>query len=101
MTLQLPQIAGAAGKMGDATASPEVAPDPLVLRDLPAQLVPGLYVHVPFCVHKCHYCDFYSITRQPAERMRRFVDLVLAEARLWAAAQDNGLCVRPTTIFFG
>ena len=24
----------------------------------------ALYVHVPFCFHKCHYCDFYSITRQ-------------------------------------
>jgi coproporphyrinogen III oxidase-like Fe-S oxidoreductase len=23
---------------------------------------PGLYVHVPFCLSKCAYCDFYSIT---------------------------------------
>ena len=22
----------------------------------------GLYVHIPFCLHKCPYCDFYSIT---------------------------------------
>ncbi len=22
----------------------------------------GLYIHIPFCRRKCHYCDFYSIT---------------------------------------
>lgn len=22
----------------------------------------GIYVHIPFCIRKCHYCDFYSIT---------------------------------------
>lgn len=22
----------------------------------------GIYIHIPFCVKKCHYCDFYSIT---------------------------------------
>ena len=21
----------------------------------------GLYLHIPFCVHKCDYCDFYSV----------------------------------------
>ena len=24
----------------------------------------GLYVHIPFCRHKCAYCDFYSTDRQ-------------------------------------
>ena len=23
----------------------------------------GLYLHIPFCISKCHYCDFYSVTK--------------------------------------
>jgi oxygen-independent coproporphyrinogen III oxidase len=67
-------------------------------RALPAARPPGLYVHVPFCFHKCHYCDFYSITRQSEERMARFVDLVLAEAAGW---ESSPVRVRPRTVFFG
>ena len=25
------------------------------------KLKTGLYVHIPFCIHKCAYCDFYSL----------------------------------------
>lgn len=77
--------------------------------------VNALYVHVPFCAHKCHYCDFYSITRQSADRMTRFVDLLLEEASRWsngvAYFPDGGsqavsagvapVAVRPRTVFFG
>src|SRR5438034_7196959 len=57
--------------------------------------VPALYVHIPFCFHKCHYCDFYSITRQTGQRMEGFVDLVLREAEIWQQR------LRPRTVFFG
>ena len=26
-----------------------------------ANKVKSVYIHVPFCFHKCHYCDFFSI----------------------------------------
>ena len=25
-------------------------------------MLPGLYIHIPFCISKCHYCNFYSVT---------------------------------------
>lgn len=71
--------------------------------DLPnVREVEGLYLHVPFCFHKCHYCDFYSITRQSPQRMEQYVDRVLREADLWAASTAaGGPVLRPRTIFFG
>jgi oxygen-independent coproporphyrinogen-3 oxidase len=72
---------------------------PLHPRELPRAVVPGLYVHIPFCFHKCHYCDFYSITRQSEERMTRFVDLLLREADMWCDVHAPTL--QPQTIFFG
>jgi oxygen-independent coproporphyrinogen-3 oxidase len=68
----------------------------LKVADLPTGPVHGLYVHVPFCFHKCHYCDFYSITNQSDERMERFVDRILAEAALWEKRD-----AKPKTVFFG
>lgn len=26
-----------------------------------SNIVKSVYIHIPFCFHKCHYCDFYSI----------------------------------------
>ena len=28
--------------------------------------IPGLYIHIPFCLSKCPYCDFYSSTSIPS-----------------------------------
>ncbi|MEZ6318991.1 MAG: radical SAM family heme chaperone HemW [Phycisphaerales bacterium] len=43
-----------------------------------ASKVRSLYVHVPFCAHKCHYCDFYSIVDRD-DRQRAFTDRLIAE----------------------
>ena len=37
----------------------------------------GIYIHVPFCVKKCRYCDFYSVT--DLSRRRDFTDALIRE----------------------
>ncbi len=38
----------------------------------------SLYIHIPFCFHKCHYCDFYSFV-DTQDRQAVFVDRLIAE----------------------
>jgi oxygen-independent coproporphyrinogen-3 oxidase len=45
--------------------------------------VRGLYVHVPFCVSKCDYCDFYSLANR-LDLLPAYVDAVLTEAQAHA-----------------
>jgi oxygen-independent coproporphyrinogen-3 oxidase len=78
----------------------ESSAPPLRPEQLPSADIEALYVHVPFCFHKCHYCDFYSITRQTPLRMEQFVDRVLAEAAMWAKSH-LAPHLRPQTVFFG
>lgn len=39
----------------------------------------GLYLHIPFCVKKCAYCDFYSVT--DASRMDAYTDALIRSIR--------------------
>jgi oxygen-independent coproporphyrinogen-3 oxidase len=52
--------------------------------------VTGLYVHVPFCVSKCAYCDFYSLANR-LDLVPPYVDAVLAEARAHAGISFDTL----------
>ena len=36
----------------------------------------GLYIHVPFCLRKCPYCDFYSVVFS-GEAAEKYTDAVI------------------------
>jgi oxygen-independent coproporphyrinogen-3 oxidase len=54
----------------------------------------GLYVHIPFCSEKCHYCDFLSAPGSEAQ-MEAYVDLLAREARAYQARYEAA------TVFIG
>jgi oxygen-independent coproporphyrinogen-3 oxidase len=58
----------------------------------------GIYVHIPFCIAKCVYCDFYSVVDSP-ESQNRFVASLIREIELqsesvWGKQEFD-------TIYFG
>src|SRR2546430_5393082 len=59
-----------------------------------AERITSLYVHVPFCAHKCAYCAFYSEASN-GQLINRYVAALVRELELVAGD------LRPRTIFFG
>jgi oxygen-independent coproporphyrinogen-3 oxidase len=56
----------------------------------------SLYVHVPFCAHRCGYCDFVTTSRS-AELHERYVAALAAELELQGGAPVGGF----DTVFVG
>ena len=54
----------------------------------------GLYIHTPFCVHKCPYCAFYSEVIDDQKIYEKYFDAVLREA-----VSYNGYTI--DTLYFG
>ena len=60
----------------------------------------GIYIHVPFCRSKCHYCDFYSLPckERDEELMDRYVKAVCAHIRETGPLAPG---YKVDTIYFG
>ena len=44
---------------------------------------PGLYIHIPFCLSKCLYCDFYSSTSLSA--LPSFLEALFKEMEIYSS----------------
>lgn len=60
--------------------------------------MPGLYIHVPFCLKKCAYCDFYSIPVSPT-LADTYAEALLAEVRKISPKSCQPEIIE--TIYFG
>ncbi len=58
----------------------------------------SLYIHIPFCVQKCRYCDFYSAAA-PAQEKSQYTELMCREIRFWGRMLREKYSVY--TIFIG
>jgi len=58
-----------------------------------------LYIHIPFCIHKCHYCDFNSHVRDKPP-WAAYQQTLIHELEHWA--QQTQFQGRPLhSVFFG
>ncbi len=58
----------------------------------------GLYIHLPYCVHRCVYCDFNVSVIQRREDLSIYLNALLKEIRFYAACLNTKTI---DSIFFG
>src|SRR6188474_3503616 len=64
--------------------TPEFIPKFLHALSIPPRPEPvGLYVHLPFCRQRCHYCYFRVYPRRNEEDVKLYIDSVLKELSLY------------------
>ena len=56
----------------------------------------GLYVHIPFCLKKCNYCDFCSFSGVGTAERAAYIDALRREIYGY-----RGRGIRADTVFFG
>src|SRR2546426_6364693 len=76
------------------SAAPTEPPRPR--GGIPSDAVRHLYVHLPFCAHRCGYCDFVTVVGRRGQH-RVYVDALLQELEL----ERGLLAAELETVFLG
>ncbi len=57
----------------------------------------GLYVHIPYCVRKCNYCDFCSLPNGRGEVPKEYINALCDEI----SSYKGKVCRSLDTVYFG
>jgi oxygen-independent coproporphyrinogen-3 oxidase len=60
----------------------------------------GLYAHIPFCRKRCHFCYFKVYTDKDSAAVRRYIDGVISELRIYGSKPFIG-GRKPSFVYFG
>ena len=58
----------------------------------------GIYVHVPYCIRKCRYCDFVSFEKAPEDS---YFDALVKDVKTAGNALADGSKYYVDSVFFG
>ncbi len=58
----------------------------------------GVYLHIPFCIRKCNYCDFCSFPDRSGEKMSAYTKELVSRMKAFAAEHPD---YRVDTVYFG
>ena len=58
----------------------------------------GIYIHIPFCISKCAYCDFNSAPPSSDEIVTRYIDALISHIESYSAAAS---AYEPDSVFIG
>ena len=61
-------------------------------------MIKAIYIHIPYCTLKCHYCDFLSFGREDEAHMKRYIDYLCREIAL---AKEQYPLNEADTIYIG
>src|SRR4249920_1309861 len=81
----------------EVLAATERAPSTFNLRH-PTPL--GIYVHIPFCRKRCHFCYFKVYTDKDSAAIKNYIEAVLSEFKLYAGKPFVG-GRNPNFVYFG
>ena len=73
---------------------------PSTINHPPSATPLGLYIHIPFCRKRCHFCYFKVYTDKDSGAIRGYLEAVLQELHLYSGKPFIGRR-KPAFIYFG
>lgn len=61
-----------------------------------SNLTQGIYIHIPYCLQKCHYCDFATVLLGEGPELDTYCDYLVAELSLQLLSEK-----KLSSVYFG